>query len=99
MYRIAGLPVGAPVSLGIVGSFFPRKSSPARGNPVAARSRRPVQRELTGCRADGQARVIHNEGEMVLDENGKAVRVLGTMQDITDRKRAEESLRESEDSH
>ena len=41
-------------------------------------------------RSDGTIRIVHGLGAIVRDETGKAVRVVGTTQDITDRKRAEE---------
>jgi PAS domain-containing protein len=41
-------------------------------------------------RSDGSIRIVHGLGAIVRDETGKAVRVVGTTQDITDRKRAEE---------
>jgi PAS domain S-box-containing protein len=44
---------------------------------------------------DGE-RWIHGRGEVMRDENGRAVRVLGVNYEITKRRRAEESLRESE---
>ena len=44
---------------------------------------------------DGE-RWIHGRGEVVRDENGRATRILGVNFDVTKRRRAEESLRESE---
>ncbi|KQZ06254.1 histidine kinase [Caulobacter sp. Root1455] len=44
---------------------------------------------------DGE-RWIHGRGEVVRDENGRAVRMLGVNFEVTQRRRAEESLRESE---
>lgn len=41
-------------------------------------------------RPDGTIRTIHGMGAIVRDEAGQPVRVIGTTQDITDRKRAEE---------
>jgi PAS domain S-box-containing protein len=40
-------------------------------------------------RPDGEERVLHREYGVQFDENGKAVRMFGTVQDITDRKRIE----------
>ena len=99
MYRIAGLPVGAPVSPEIAGSFFPPDERARSQKVITSLIERHTaySAEYRIVRHDGQARVIRNEGEMVLDEDGKAVRALGTMQDITDRKRAEAGLRESEE--
>jgi diguanylate cyclase (GGDEF)-like protein/PAS domain S-box-containing protein len=45
---------------------------------------------------DGEVRWHVSRGSAVADESGAIVRVLGVVQDITDRVRAEEALRESE---
>jgi PAS domain S-box-containing protein len=44
---------------------------------------------------DGE-RWIHGQGEVIRDENGRALRILGVNYEVTKRRRAEESLRESE---
>ena len=45
---------------------------------------------------DGSTRWILVRGRAIRDENGNAVRLIGTDADITDRKQVEEALRESE---
>src|SRR5690606_29917717 len=40
-------------------------------------------------RADGQERILHAEGEIVFGPSGEKVRIVGTIQDITERKQAE----------
>ncbi|MGP0064588.1 MAG: PAS domain S-box protein [Isosphaeraceae bacterium] len=45
----------------------------------------------------GEVRVVRARGRIVRDAAGQAVKVRGFAQDITDRKRAEEALRESEE--
>ena len=47
-------------------------------------------------RPDGAERVLHSRGEVERGEKGRAIRMLGMSLDITDRKKAEEALRESE---
>ncbi|MBW7957290.1 MAG: PAS domain S-box protein [Deltaproteobacteria bacterium] len=47
-------------------------------------------------RADGEERIVHEEAEVELDENGNAVKMNGTVQDITEHRRAERALEESE---
>ncbi len=45
---------------------------------------------------DGRIRYVHEQGTVHADATGKAVRMTGTVQDITARKRMEDSVRESE---
>ncbi|AAM04693.1 TPA: PAS domain S-box protein [Methanosarcina acetivorans] len=47
-------------------------------------------------RADGEESVIHAQGKVILDERNTPVRMKGTVQDITEQKKAEEMLKESE---
>lgn len=41
----------------------------------------------------GVERIVHEQGEVIFNEAGKAVKMSGTVQDITERKRAEEEVR------
>lgn len=45
---------------------------------------------------DGTVRMVHQQAETSYDDNGKAVEMSGIIQDITERKSAEDRLRESE---
>jgi PAS domain S-box-containing protein len=47
-------------------------------------------------RPDGEQRTLHIYGEVICDEDGKVIKTMGTVQDITKRKRMEDALRESE---
>jgi two-component system, cell cycle sensor histidine kinase and response regulator CckA len=47
-------------------------------------------------RPDGSERFVYAQGEVDADAHGKPVRMLGTIQDITERRRAQEALKESE---
>lgn len=44
----------------------------------------------------GEIRDIHSKAELMLDNQGKPARILGVIQDITERKQMENALRESE---
>jgi PAS domain S-box-containing protein len=44
-------------------------------------------------RPDGEERVMYARGDIVSDEHGKPIRMFGTAQDVTERKRAEEQLK------
>jgi PAS domain S-box-containing protein len=48
-------------------------------------------------RPDGELRYVNCEGGTIFDRSGRAARMLGVCFDITERKRAEDALRESEE--
>jgi PAS domain S-box-containing protein len=56
----------------------------------------PLDIEYRTVRGDGEQRWVHALGEAVLDEQGRAVRLSGTVQDITDRKLAADARSVSE---
>src|SRR5204863_3143243 len=45
---------------------------------------------------DGQERIVHSQGDVTRGDDGRPRRIFGTMQDITDFRRAETELRASE---
>lgn len=47
-------------------------------------------------RPDGTVRIVHETAEVLLDGQGRAVRMIGTVQDITEWKQVEQVLREKE---
>ncbi|ACM19262.1 sensor protein, DUF3365, PAS, PAS, PAS, PAS and PAS domain-containing, heme-binding [Geotalea daltonii FRC-32] len=47
--------------------------------------------------ADGRVRTVAGQGEVVFNEGGKPIRMVGTTQDITWRKETEDALRKSEE--
>jgi PAS domain S-box-containing protein len=53
--------------------------------------------ELEVIRPDGSKRWVATRGEAVRDASGAVVQLRGTIQDITERRRAEQELRESEE--
>jgi len=57
---------------------------------------KPRQIEFRIVRKDGAIRHVWGDGTVTYDENGVMVRMLGIVQDITERKQAEDELRESE---
>jgi PAS domain S-box-containing protein len=56
----------------------------------ALRDRGPFVFDERIVRADGVLRTLHTRGEIILDEQGEPLRLVGFCQDITDRRRAEE---------
>lgn len=60
-------------------------------------NREPCDIEFRLCTRHGEYRWFRARGQAVWDEQGAAVRMAGSITDITDRKKAEEALRESEE--
>jgi diguanylate cyclase (GGDEF)-like protein/PAS domain S-box-containing protein len=60
----------------------------------ALRRREPFSLDFRVVRPDGSVRIVHQQGEVDYDGAGNATRMLGTTQDITERKRAEEQIRQ-----
>ena len=52
--------------------------------------------EYRVVRPNGEMRLVHSQGDVMRDDSGRPRRIFGTVQDITERKRAEEELRRSE---
>ena len=42
---------------------------------------------------DGSERIVHEQAEVIFDSMGKAIQMNGTVQDVTERKRAEEEIK------
>ncbi|AFM25681.1 PAS domain S-box protein [Desulfomonile tiedjei] len=57
--------------------------------------KRPYEIEFRIVQPNGQERILHSRGEIRNDRRGRAVRMQGMTLDITDRKKAEQALRES----
>jgi PAS domain S-box-containing protein len=55
--------------------------------------------EFRILRDGGEVRWIRGQGEILRDGQGRALRLAGTMQDVTDRKQADEALRRSEEQY
>lgn len=49
--------------------------------------------------ADGTERVVHAQGEVIFNEENNPIKMRGTVQDITERKKAEEALEKIQETH
>ncbi|MCP4291093.1 MAG: PAS domain S-box protein [bacterium] len=65
---------------------------------IASGNENIVPKEYRLICKDGEVIYVHTEGEIEY-EDGKAVRLFGICQDITERKRSEERLQESQEEH
>jgi len=95
-YRVAGLPVDTPFLdfEAFTALVHPEDREPfARGVAQALAKGSHYDAEFRIVRADtGEARWVHSRAKFLKDEAGNVVRSVGANVDITDRKRAEESL-------
>jgi PAS domain S-box-containing protein len=99
LYRIAGLDPGLPAvsykehpKLYTAGSWDLLR----RAVEDALRTGTPYELDLEMIRFDGAKRWLIAKGEVRRDSTGHIVQLRGTVHDITERKRTEEALRESE---
>ena len=63
----------------------------------ALQGRRLYDVEYRVIRPDGEVRSVHVRDEIVADESGRPTRIFGTVQDITERKKAQEALRQNQE--
>jgi PAS domain S-box-containing protein len=47
-------------------------------------------------RPTGEVRIVHSQGDVKRDKSGRPIQMFGTVQDITDRKRAEEAFKKNQ---
>jgi len=59
----------------------------------ALRDRSPYECSLRLLRPDGSVRFVYSRGRASYDQDGKPVRMYGTVQDVTERKVLEMELR------
>jgi PAS domain S-box-containing protein len=98
-YRIFGLePRAAPLPAD-AGLERIHRDDVARVQAILESSRRtgePYETEFRVVRPDGELRVVHSRGTMLRDETGRPEQLMGTAQDITERKQVEGALRDSQ---
>ena len=98
VYRIFGL---APQQFGADYKAFLQAVHPEDRQFVDAQVRaaleqtHPYSIDHRIVRPDGSVRYVHEQAEVLCNEEGQPVKMLGTVQDITERKQAEEELRRS----
>ena len=100
LYRIAGLDPGqAAPTYKEHAKLYTAESWERLQRAVeeALRSGTSYQLDLEMICSDGATRWLIGRGEVKRDTSGRVVQLHGTVQDITDRKRAEDAMRESEE--
>ncbi|MEN6342809.1 MAG: PAS domain-containing protein, partial [Methanospirillum sp.] len=98
-YALFGLPPTAPASFETFQSVV-HSDDRAAAMATIARSieqHRPLENEYRIALSDGTERWIASYGDTTYDPDGRPVRMAGICVDVTERKWAEEGVRESED--
>ena len=97
IYKIFGIDRNSRVLLPEILKCFPPDELIRFENALKAalEGHKPYSIDYKVIRPDGKEIYIHDEGEVVRDENGKPFRMFGTTHDITDRKLPEIALTES----
>jgi PAS domain S-box-containing protein len=96
-YRLFGHEPGScsPTVEGTKSMLLPEEAAYVEGKRMAAiQAGEPYDIMHRMVRKDGEVIHVHALGEVERDDKGNALRMLGTLVDITDRKRVEEELRE-----
>jgi len=99
VYRIYGLdPQQGPIDLAKVSEMIHPEDRELvfRAAEEALQSELPADIEHRLVRPDGEVRTIHSVGTVKRDTSGRPYEMFGTAQDITDRKRSEKALKQSQ---
>ena len=99
IYRIFGL---TPQSFGASYKAFLNTIHPEDRDLVTSAIELALEGEVEPCSVDhrivlpdGTIRIVHERGEVARNESGEPVRMTGTVQDITERKKVEDQLEAS----
>src|SRR6201987_1794378 len=98
-YRIFGLtPQETPIDSATVREMIhpEDRESVFRTAEEAIRGGAHPDSEHRLVRPNGEVRIVHSLGDLKRDASGRPYEMFGTVQDITDRKRAEEALKQSQ---
>ncbi|OLC46087.1 MAG: hypothetical protein AUH43_14675 [Acidobacteria bacterium 13_1_40CM_65_14] len=98
-HLIFGVPVGR--FAGFIEAFFSMvhpddREAVRAASDAAQHDRVPYDIEHRIVRGDGTIRWVHEQADVIRDSEGRAVRMVGTVQDITERRLLEEQLRQSQ---
>ncbi len=98
LFRIWGLEPGSPPSFEeLIATIHPEdRMLFLQAVQRAMTEGKPYEFDQRIYRPDGEIRYVNARSEALLSESGQVVRLLGTGMDITDRKRAIEALKDSE---
>ncbi len=93
-YRIFGMPRQDYITYGqFINTLNPEDRDPVNGAVDAALNRGELYNiDYRVVWPDGNERIVHADGEVLIDQAGKPATMFGTVQDVTERKKVEETL-------
>ena len=96
VYAIHDLPPNTPMDLDTGLGFYAAEAQDdvRQAMDRCIRTGAPIDLEVPIVTATGERRWIRNTGEAILDATGTVVRIVGAVQDVTERKRAEVRLQD-----
>ncbi|WP_282420100.1 PAS domain S-box protein [Polyangium sp. 15x6] len=104
-YRLLGLePSPTPRTLAEANAIFAARMTPEEQARLRAAYEAALETggslsvDIHIRRPDGAERLLHQEADIERDAAGKTARVVGTLQDVTEQRRAEQALRRSRES-
>lgn len=97
IYEIFGLPYGTVISQEMIGQMMTpgERERLQQLDAAAIQQCGDMEYEFSIRTKDGNIRWLHQTGQVTYDENGVPTRMLAIVQDITERKKAEDVVRES----
>lgn len=95
LYKVFGLQPGAVQARGDALPFIHAEDRNMVQTAVtrAVLHQEPYSFYYRVLRPDGEERIVHSRGQLLSDEHGEPVKVIGATQDVTELKRTEEKLR------
>lgn len=99
MFRMLGIePQEEPVPLGRACALFHSDDRLRVWQEVRTllQDKQPLENEVRFVLSDGRVRIFQSRAVCIADQAGRALRILGTSQDVTEQKLAEAKLRNSE---
>jgi diguanylate cyclase (GGDEF)-like protein/PAS domain S-box-containing protein len=95
LLALNGLPPNTPVSARrLLQCVHPDdRDALEKASAECGRGGAPLHADHRAVLPDGTERILHSQARLIVDSDGRPVAVEGTVQDITERKRAEEQIR------
>jgi PAS domain S-box-containing protein len=98
-HRIFGVPVGqfdGSIEAALACVHADDRDAIREAHRAAAEDGRPIDIEHRVVRPDRTIRWVHERAHILRDATGSAMRMIGTVQDVTDRRQLEDQLRQSQ---